>query len=61
MPGRDASIGLPSGMSTEAGDPLMIVVDLPEGGLSATELGELVQKAFARLDKDGNGLLRPGE
>jgi hypothetical protein len=61
LPGRDASIGAPSGMSTEAGDPLMIVVDLPEGGLSATELGELVQRAIARLDTDGNGLLRLGE
>ena len=29
--------------------------------LTATELGELVQKAFARLDKDGNGLIRPRE
>src|SRR5690606_17334376 len=41
LPGRDA-VGVSSGVST---DPLMIVVDLPEGGLSATELGELVQKA----------------
>jgi hypothetical protein len=42
-------------------DPLMIVVDLPEGGLTAEQLGELVGKAFARLDKDGNGLLTLGE
>jgi hypothetical protein len=39
----------------------MIVVDLPAGGLTATELGELVGKAFARLDRDGNGLVFPGE
>ena len=42
-------------------DALMIVVDLPAGGLTATELGELVQKAVARLDKDGNGFIRSGE
>ena len=60
LPGRD-TVGVSPGVSTEAGDPLMIVVDLPEGGLSATELGELVRNAFARLDRDGNGLIRPGE
>ena len=54
-------IDAPSGVSTDVGDPLMIVVDLPEGGLTAAELGELVGKAFARLDKDGNGLLLSGE
>jgi hypothetical protein len=60
LPGRDA-VGVSAGVTAQSTDPLMIVVDLPEGGLSATELGELVQKAFAKLDKDGNGLLRPGE
>jgi hypothetical protein len=60
LPGRDA-VGVSSGVTAESSDPLMIVVDLPAGGLTPTELGELVQKAFARLDKDGNGLIRPGE
>ena len=61
LTGHSATLDAPSGVSTDVGDPLMIVVDLPEGGLTAAELGELVGKAFARLDKDGNGLLLPGE
>ncbi|HZY68225.1 MAG TPA: hypothetical protein VFE52_06535 [Devosia sp.] len=61
LPGRSAPLDATSGVSTDAGDPLMIVVDVPEGGLSATQLGELVGKAFARLDQDGNGLIIPGE
>lgn len=60
LPGR-ASMDAQAGVSTDAGDPLMIVLDLPEGGLTATQLGELVGQAFARLDKDGNGLILPGE
>src|SRR5690606_32374934 len=59
LPGLGVDVA--SGVSTDAGDPLMIVLDLPEGGLTAKELGELVSKAFARLDTDGNGLIRPGE
>jgi hypothetical protein len=43
------------------GNPLMIVVDVPAGGLTAEELGRLVGKAFATLDKDGSGLIAPGE
>jgi len=43
--------------ASTGGTPLTIVVDLPAGGLTATQLGELVSKAFARLDKDGNGIL----
>jgi hypothetical protein len=39
----------------------MIVVDLPEGGLTAEELGVLVGKAFKKLDTDGNGLISLGE
>lgn len=61
LTGHSATLDAPSGVSTDVGDPLMIVVDLPEGGLTAAELGELVGKAFARLDKDGNGLLLSGE
>ncbi|MBL8598077.1 MAG: hypothetical protein JNL14_10100 [Devosia sp.] len=61
LPGRGATLDAPSGVTTNIGDPLMIVVDLPAGGLTATELGELVGRAFARLDTDGNGLLVPGE
>jgi predicted DNA-binding protein len=61
LPGRGATLDAPSGVTTDAGDPLMIVVDLPAGGLTATQLGELVGKAFARLDKDSNGLILPGE
>jgi hypothetical protein len=61
LPGRGATLDTPSGMSTDIGDPLMIVVDVPAGGLTATELGELVGKAFAKLDKDGNGLILSGE
>jgi len=59
LPGH--GVDVPTGVSTEAGDPLMIVVDLPEGGLTATQLGELVGKAFAKLDRDGNGIILPGE
>ncbi len=47
-----------TGLNASTGStPLTIVVDLPEGGLTATQLGELVGKAFAKLDKDGNGIL----
>lgn len=53
-----AATGLNAGTGAT---PLTIVVDLPEGGLTATQLGELVSKAFARLDKDGNGVLTLGE
>jgi predicted DNA-binding protein len=60
VPGQGATLRTSSGVSA-AGDPLMIVVDVPEAGLTATELGELVSKAFARLDKDGNGLLSTDE
>jgi hypothetical protein len=61
LTGHSATLDAPSGVSTDVGDPLMIVVDLPEGGLTAAELGELDGKAFARLDKDCNGLLLSGE
>lgn len=61
LPGQGATLRTATGVSTDGSDPLMIVVDLPEGGLTATQLGELVGKAFARLDKDGNGLILPGE
>jgi hypothetical protein len=61
LSGHGASLDAPSGITTDVGDPLMIVVDLPAGGLTAAELGELVGKAFARLDTDGNGLIVPGE
>lgn len=61
LSGHGASLDSPSGVTTDVGDPLMIVVDLPAGGLTAAELGDLVGKAFARLDKDGNGIIVPGE
>ena len=61
MPGRGATLDAPSGVTADIGDPMMIVVDLPAGGLTAAELGDLVGKAFAKLDKDGNGLLLSGE
>ena len=61
LPGRGATLDAPSGVSADIGDPLMIVVDLPAGGLTAAELGDLVSKAFAKLDKDGNGLILSGE
>jgi hypothetical protein len=38
-----------------------IVVDVPAGGLTAMELGQLIGQAFARLDSDGNGILSPDE
>lgn len=61
-PGIEGGAFASTGVSADGGaDPLMIVVDLPEGGLTAEQLGELVGKAFARLDKDGNGLLTLGE
>jgi hypothetical protein len=47
--------------ASDGSSPLMIVVDLPEGGLTAEEFGRLVGNAFARLDKDGNGLITLGE
>ena len=34
---------------------------VPAGGLTAEELGRLVGKAFAKLDKDGNGVISLGE
>ena len=61
LPGRGTTLDAPTGVSTDIGDPLMIVVDLPAGGLTAAELGDLVGKAFAKLDKDGNGLILSGE
>jgi predicted DNA-binding protein len=61
LPGRGASIDAPTGVTADAGDPLMIVVDVPEGGLTANELADLLGKAFARLDKNGDGLILPGE
>lgn len=61
LPGRGATLDVSSGVTTDAGDPLMIVVALPAGGLTATELGELVGKAFARLDINGDELIFPGE
>lgn len=60
MPGQGGADILQA-TAANGSDPLMIVVDLPEGGLTATQLGELVGKAFAKLDKDGNGLILPGE
>ena len=53
-----AAVGIDANDGTS---PLMIVVDLPAGGLTATQLGDLVSQAFARLDKDGNGVLSLGE
>jgi hypothetical protein len=61
LPGRSASLDSPTGVTTDVGGPLMIVVDLPAGGLTATQLGELVGKAFANLDHDANGILIRGE
>ena len=61
LPGRGATLDAPSGVSTDVGNPLMIVVDVPAGGLTAAELGELVGQAVAKLDRDGNGLILSGE
>lgn len=61
LPGRGATLDAPTGVSSDIGDPLMIVVDLPAGGLTAAELGDLVGKVFAKLDADGNGLILSGE
>jgi predicted DNA-binding protein len=61
MPGEGRADILQATAAANGADPLMIVVDLPAGGLTATQLGELVGQAFARLDKDGNGLILPGE
>lgn len=61
MPGQGRADILQATAAANGADPLMIVVDLPAGGLTATQLGELVGQAFARLDKDGNGLIFPGE
>ena len=40
------------------GDPLFTRTGR---GLTATQLGELVGQAFAKLDKDGNGIILSGE
>ena len=61
MPGSGGADILQATSAANGADPLMIVVDLPAGGLTATQLGELVGQAFAKLDKDGNGLILPGE
>ena len=61
LPGRGAGIDALQGVSVDGSDPLMIVLDLPAGGLTATQLGELVGQAFARLDVNGDGLILPGE
>lgn len=61
MPGSGRADILQATAAANGADPLMIVVDLPAGGLTATQLGELVGQAFAKLDKDGNGLILPGE
>lgn len=62
LPGRGAGIDALQGISADgSSDPLMIVLDLPAGGLTATQLGELVGQAFARLDTNGDGLILPGE
>ena len=61
LPGQGATLRASSGIGTDGSDPLMIVVDLPAGGLTAAELGDLVGKAFARLDRDGNGVISLGE
>lgn len=47
--------------SADGSDPLMVVVNVPAGGLTATQLGELVGQAFARLDTNGDGIILPGE
>jgi predicted DNA-binding protein len=60
MPGQ-AGADIRLATASDGNDPLMIMVDLPQGGLTATQLGELVGKAFAKLDRDGNGLILPGE
>lgn len=59
--GLGHSSGGASAIEAGEGNPLMIVLDLPAGGLTAEELGLLVGKAFAKLDKDGNGVLNLGE
>jgi predicted DNA-binding protein len=61
MPGSGGADILQATSAANGADPLMIVVDLPAGGLTATQLGELVGQAFAKLDKDGNGIILPGE
>lgn len=58
---EDAPLAAAGLNASDGSNPLMIVVDLPEGGLTAEELGRLVGKAFARLDKDGNGVITLGE
>lgn len=61
LPGRGIGLDATQGVSDDASQPLMIVLDLPAGGLTATQLGELVGQAFARLDTNGDGLILPGE
>jgi hypothetical protein len=41
--------------------PLMLMVDLPEGGMKAGDFERLIGKAFTGLDRDGNGLLSADE
>ena len=61
MPGQAGGADILQATAAGGADPLMIVVDLPAGGLTATQLGELVGQAFAKLDVNGDGLILPGE
>jgi hypothetical protein len=59
--GLDAPLAATGLNATDGSSPLMIVVDVPAGGLTAEELGRLVGNAFAKLDKNGNGVISLGE
>lgn len=41
--------------------PLVVVVDMPEGGLASADFAKLVGKAFAGLDRNGDGRLTADE
>ena len=57
----DAPLAATGLNASDGSNPLMLVIDVPAGGLTAEELGRLVGKAFAKLDKDGNGVIALGE
>ena len=41
--------------------PLMLMIDLPEGGMKPGDFERLIGNAFTGLDKDGDGLLSAAE
>lgn len=41
--------------------PLLVVIDLPKDGMAGADIGDLVSKAFAALDRNGDGRLSADE